>query len=841
MKKLTSLFLVCLFAGQAFSQIQPEKPDPFLFRPVTHSRNLKSSENKLQAKSFYQSKSDWQTIIDTTWGPGDPLPVKLSIFDAYTGALTREFEGFNSLGIDPTEWDSIKASYRSRIDSSTSMGAFAALMGRLACDLRDCHAYACDTNVLFRPLNPGTPILVIGSFVINHFGAVLTVLPDSSLLVLRNIDNHPLGLQPGDIVLGYEGVPWKDLVDELLGSGIPIWYFSRGAKSALRYNELASAGMNWHLFETIDIVKYAGGDTVHLPVYPLVNLPPVPLTSAIWWSMENLMWNNEQLPVPGVPFFDPEEFVERSVTYGIVEGTNIGYIYLYAEVDKEGFPEFNYNTDDQFYEAVKSLSGTEGLIIDLRLNIGGWSLFDKAFNLLFNIRQPTLANALRCYQTVFSLCPDDNPNLLFIPGNPMSWYDRPLAILTGPNCLSMGDMTAYRLGYHPMAQFFGKSTCASLSFNKEIGGYPGWILHYSIGNMFRVNDPDVFLNRREFPVDDSVWFDAESAAIGEDAVVQRAMDWIRNLSYAHNVLVNPTYAVLGEGTVTLTAKVENPNGYNLSVNARITSMDSTINETVSLFDDGNHNDGDPGDGTWGALWPVPEMKTIFAVDITTEDLTATTSRSITGAAKFTTIGPVVVDGITYAGTDIIPNCGDVLLFKMALRNNGLTASAVKVSAKLTILDTTLADIPVYNKNFADIAPGEISINPGTYKIAISDDCPVNTVIPVKVEISSDYYTLWTDTFTITVLTNTTDISNPMTRIYPNPADDIINIEISNAGGQEIEIELLTVTGQVIYRKDYKNNHDHLVEQIDLSGYAKGLYFVRISQSGAVYNGKIIVM
>ena len=58
--------------------------------------------------------------------------------------------------------------------------------------------------------------------VINHFGAVLTVLPDSSLLVLRTIDNHPLGLQPGDIVLGYEGVPWKDLVDELLGSGIPI-------------------------------------------------------------------------------------------------------------------------------------------------------------------------------------------------------------------------------------------------------------------------------------------------------------------------------------------------------------------------------------------------------------------------------------------------------------------------------------------------------------------------------------------------------------------------------------------------------------------------------------------
>jgi hypothetical protein len=191
--------------------------------------------------------------------------------------------------------------------------------------------------------------LVIGSFVINHFGAVLTVLPDSSLLVLRTIDNHPLGLLPGDIVLGYEGIPWKDLVDELLGSGIPILSWSRGAKSALRYNELASAGMNWHLFETIDIVKYPSGDTVHLPVYPLVNLP-VPPNEEDWYKAKNIMWCNEQLPVPGVPFPDPDKFHEKSVTYGIVEGTNIGYIYLYEEY---------YTTDNQFYEAVYSLSGTD--------------------------------------------------------------------------------------------------------------------------------------------------------------------------------------------------------------------------------------------------------------------------------------------------------------------------------------------------------------------------------------------------------------------------------------------------------------------------------------------------
>ena len=186
-----------------------------------------------------------------------------------------------------------------------------------------------------------------------------------------------------------------------------------------------------------------------------------------------------------------------------------------------------------------------------------------------------------------------------------------------------------------------------------------------------------FSTDREFPVDDPVWFDRESAANGEDAVVNKAMEWIQNLSYAHKAKVNPCYTLPGEGEVTLTAKVENPNGHDLSVKAFITSMDSTITETVSLFDDGNHNDGDAGDGTWGTLWPVPDMKAIFSADLQTEDLNAGTTRNITGAVRFTTIGPVVVDGITYMGSDTIPNAGDNIGFKVALRNNDLTTPVLK--------------------------------------------------------------------------------------------------------------------------------------------------------------------
>ena len=57
------------------------------------------------------------------------------------------------------------------------------------------------------PLLPGVPLMTVGGWGNNgHFGAGLTPLEDSSLLVYDAVNNHPLDLVPGDKVLGYDGV-----------------------------------------------------------------------------------------------------------------------------------------------------------------------------------------------------------------------------------------------------------------------------------------------------------------------------------------------------------------------------------------------------------------------------------------------------------------------------------------------------------------------------------------------------------------------------------------------------------------------------------------------------------
>jgi hypothetical protein len=451
-----------------------------------------------------------------------------------------------------------------------------------------------------------------------------------------------------------------------------------------------------------------------------------------------------------------------------------------------------------------------------------------------------MADAFRCNTTDFSLCPAQNYSETEISGNANSIYDRPIAVLIGPNCCSMGDITAYLLDFHPMADFFGKSTCASMGYNEFITAFPGWILRYSFSDPFLVTDPKNHLNRREFPVDVPVWFNKDDIANGVDPVVKKAMEWIDSLSYTHDVSVQSAYLPGGE-TAQLVAQVENLNHHAVSIQGMIKEPGGAIVDSIEFYDDGNHNDGEAGDNIWGTSWTLPEGEEMYALDVTTEDTAAGTSRTLPNVVQFTSAGPVVIDGITYSGDDTIPNSGDKINFYITLRNNGLTAPAVNIKAELTSLDT-LASVLSIGRSFANIAPGEQSTHKSAYKIAISEDCPANKEILVKADISSDDYTFWSDTFSILVResVNIEDISEPMTRIYPNPTNAIINIEINNTDEQGVEIELFTVTGKVIYQKEYKNIPAHFVKQIDLSGYTKGLYFVKVKQANAIYMGKIIV-
>jgi hypothetical protein len=449
---------------------------------------------------------DWRADIDAYWGPGLPTSEKLGIFDAFWKKIDRRFACFPDLDV---HWRALRRKYRVEIAAGVSAGRFAAIMNHLSRALRESHTAVFDVEINGRtPLEPGTPLLVVGGWGDNsHFGAGLTPLPNGSLLVYSVVPDHPLGLEVGDIVLGYDGVAWKDIYPRLIEAELPVTGFWWGSSpSSYEHSWLMAAGLNWHLFDTIDVVKHRTGETVHLSTKPLV-------------GAEMQLFCSEQLPVPGVPF--PKDVEANLVGYGVVEGTRIGYIYVWG---------WYGNVRQDFRAAVEALAAdTTGLIIDFRMDYGGnMFLSNDGLSLLFPAPTPTIGWVVRKNKRnhlAMEADPDGPPSNYVIPSNGVG-YDHPIAVLVGPGALSSGDQVALRMRFHPRARLFGESTSTAFNAPTRLSLHPEWGAAYAAADSYLLSAPDNLLTHDELEVDEPVWLTQDDVIAGRDSVVSAAIDWI---------------------------------------------------------------------------------------------------------------------------------------------------------------------------------------------------------------------------------------------------------------------------------------------------------------------------
>jgi len=541
----------------------------------------------------HYTKKDWAAIIDATWGEGLPTVQKLAIFDKALDTLDQSFGAFFNVEIN---LDSIRDLYRTEIENGVSRGRFAAIMNYISLYMKDTHTMLMDMPVNWgTSIQPGVPLFVIGGFRSNaHFGACLTPLPDSSLLVYRALGNHRLGLEPGDIVLGYDRIPWKTLSKEIMDAQLPIyptWVWG-STDASITHQVLMSAGMNWHLFDTIDIVKYATGNTVHLATLPLT-------------QQTGFIWGNEQLPIPGIE--QPDFVNEDYVKWGIIEGTDIGYLYI-ASYDMD--PQ--YAIHDKIYQAVQDFMftwETSGFIIDYRINYGGSiDPYFRIYKLLFDQTISTIGYDERTD-------PDDHygmtpspwatPYWLRIPGNPNSYYDKPIAILTGPGTVSCGDVESVRMSFHPMVRFFGKPSSGALTISRYPDlGHPDWFFYLAYGSAYLVSD-HTYLCHTGVSVDEEVWLTQQGVVNETDDVVKAAINWIKSLSdidEEDNFVPDPSLQAFPNPFLT-SVTIAFTLHYNSHVNLIITN--SSGNTIVTLIDkfqkqgmqsivwDGRNNSGDP--------------------------------------------------------------------------------------------------------------------------------------------------------------------------------------------------------------------------------------------------------
>jgi len=623
MKKL-NFFILITFVFISISYGQLDQKNQFNFYQEMRDKVEKADRSDFHyvpKKPGHYTAEDWKAVIDSTWGEGMPTAKKLELFDYCWNLIDREYPSFYNIDVD---WDSLRTIYRPEVAAGVSRGRFYAIMSHMFKNLLDSHSLVLDWAIVTDSLKPGTPLMVVYGIptMINkvylereysHFGGGLAPLSDSSLFVYDVVENHPLGLERGDVILGYDNIPWKILYKELLRAELPLYgpaSMTSNTSSDL-YNLLTAAGENWHLFDTIDIVKYTTGDTIHLQTSLLHNQNIYKL-------------NSDQMPIPGVSF--PDIDGGHFVSWGVVEGTQTGYIYVWSWSKNSSFSYPTVNTGDEFKQAVFDLVNNhqvDGLIIDSRLNLGGQlSEYTKALSVLNSEDQNFYMDFIRDnpadhysmkispYGELFNVEADNN------------LFDKPIAVLTGPNSKSSGDLMPLQMRLHPMTRTFGLSTNGAFGIveNPNISSISDdWYFQKTLTNISLTEQPDEFLTHLNIPPDEEIWLTQEDAANGKDAVVNRALEWIQNLAYTHDVTVNKTYAKPGVDTVIITAHVENPNQHEIAVTAGIHNFDGVFIASLSLFDDGMHGDDMVGDGLWGNFY-MPLEEQSYTISVETKDV-----------------------------------------------------------------------------------------------------------------------------------------------------------------------------------------------------------------------------
>ena len=82
-----------------------------------------------------------------------------------------------------------------------------------------------------------------------------------------------------------------------------------------------------------------------------------------------------------------------------------------------------------------------------------------------------------------------------------------------------------------------------------------------------------------------------------------------------------------------------------------------------------------------------------------------------------------------------------------------------------------------------------------------------------------------------------DIINSNFKIYPNPSEGIFNIEINPYDNSQYKVLVYDILGSLVYQKDVNSNSKH---QVNISNYAKGLYFLSVEGEGQKISKRLII-
>jgi hypothetical protein len=313
------------------------------------------------------------------------------------------------------------------------------------------------------------------------------------------------------------------------------------------------------------------------------------------------------------------------------------------------------------------------------------------------------------------------------------------------------------------------------------------------------------------------------------------------------ITLNKKYVSPIIDSVLITAKVNEQDGYVLF--AEIENEGGLSIDNVYLFNDGLHGDGLSNDSIFGNYYtPSAFFEQNYYVNLHTAlSETDTVSYKREKVEYFTTKGPITIDNIIYNENDTIPNPGEQIRFRIALKNNGTVDSIKDVQA---IIQTDNPNILLQNKivQYGDISNSEILLPENEFVLRIISDFIGDNNISFNMSIASKDTVYWFDDFTIYVDTLTSINSKAelplgfkLYQNYPNPFNPTTRIEYQLPQRSDVLVIVYDVLGKEIEKFFYRNIEVgyHSVN-FNAKNLPSGVYFYKII-AGELTNVKKMVL
>ena len=172
----------------------------------------------------------------------------------------------------------------------------------------------------------------------------------------------------------------------------------------------------------------------------------------------------------------------------------------------------------------------------------------------------------------------------------------------------------------------------------------------------------------------------------------------------------------------------------------------------------------------------------------------------------------------------VNGCDSIVTLDLTIYNGPNDATVSQNGDTLTVTVTTGTAPYTYEWNTGETTISILPDSSGTYWCYVTDANGCQD--------SSNQY--------VYTSTSVTELNSNKMIVYPNPTEGIFNIEFNNSDSRFTSLSIVNILGDEVYKEELDNISVKYSNQLDLSEYSNGIYFVKFSSIEKVITKKLIL-